>query len=174
MSEVLLITGPPGAGKSTASREFAKTTDGMWACIEQDAIRQLVKSGFKNPSDPWTKDTETQMNVSIDICGDMAKRYQQAGINCIIDCFAPLEDFDEWAKALKGVTYRIIVFLPEVEEAIARNNQRTGDARLKEAQVKQQHEWLSAWRNDPRATILDPTNMDVQGVVRAIANIIES
>jgi len=170
MSEVLLITGPPGAGKSTACEAFAKTADGMWAFIEQDAIRQLVKAGFKNPPDPWTKETETQMNASIDICGDMAKRYQQFGVNCMVDCFITLDSYthDKWQKAFDEVAYKIIVLLPAVEKAVARNNQRTGDNRLKEAQVRSQHELMSAWRDDPRATIIDSTNMSVPDVVQAL------
>jgi len=173
MSKIILLTGPPGAGKTTTSKEFAKIANGTWALIEQDAIRQLVKAGFKNPADPWTRDTETQMNVSIDICGDMARRYQQADINCIIDCFITLDPyvFDKWQTALKDMTYKIIVFLPTVEKAIMQNNQRTGDARLKESLVIEQHEEFSAWRNDPRATIIDPTAMNVSDAVRAIAKI---
>lgn len=170
MSEILLITGPPGAGKSTACEAFAKTGDGMWAFIEQDAIRQLVKAGFKNPSDPWTKATETQMNVSISICGDMIKRYQESGINCIVDCFITLDPyvFDKWQAALKDVTYKIIVLLPEAHEAVRRNNQRTGDNRLNETQVHDQRELMAAWRDDSRAVIIDSTAMNVPEVVQTM------
>lgn len=173
MSQVLLLTGPPGAGKTTASKEFAKTADGTWALTEQDAIRQLVKAGFKNPSDPWTKDTEAQMSASIDICGDMAKRYQQYEINCIIDCFITLDSYthDKWLRALEGIDYKIIVLLPVVEKAVDRNNLRTGDNRLAEAMVHNQHEEFSAWRDDPRATMVDSTNMNVVSVVQAIEDI---
>lgn len=173
MSQVLLLTGPPGAGKTTASKEFAETVGGMWALIEQDAIRQLVKAGFKNPADPWTKETETQMNVSIAICGDMAKRYQQAGINCIIDCFITLDPyvFGKWQAALEGMAYEIIVFLPKVEKAIAQNNQRLGDDRLSEELVASQHEEFSAWQGNPQATVIDTTAMNVSDAVHAIRNI---
>jgi len=175
MSQILLLTGPPGAGKTTASKEFAETANGTWALIEQDAIRQLVKAGFKNPSDPWTKDTETQMNVSIAICGDMAKRYQQAGINCIIDCFVTLDPYvlDKWQAALEGTAYEIIVFLPKVEKAIAQNNQRLGDARLNEELVTQQHGEFSAWQGNPQATVLDTTAMNVNDAVQAIRNLVK-
>lgn len=173
MSEILLVTGPPGAGKSTVCEAFAKTSDGIWAFVEQDAIRQLVKAGFMNPSDPWTKNTEMQMSTSINICGDMARRYQQSGINCIIDCFITLDPyvFDKWQATLKGVTYKIIVLLPNVKTALARNSQRTGDARLNEELVHNQHEEFSAWRDDPRATIIDTTNMSKDNVVQAMKRI---
>lgn len=169
MSEVLLVTGPAGAGKSTTCAEFAKSGNGMWALIEQDHIRQFVKAGFKNPSDhPWTDKTQTQWDVSVDICGDMARRYQQRDINCIIDCFAPLGSFDKWAKAFKNVDYKVIVLLPDVEVAIERNSQRIGDARLKESQVREHHEWLAAWQEDERARIIDTSKLSVEGVVQAI------
>jgi len=173
MSKILLLTGPPGAGKTTASKAFAKTANSTWALIEQDAIRQLVKAGFKNPADPWTKETETQMNVSIDICADMARRYQQSGINCIIDCFITLDPyvFDKWQTALEGIAYEIIVFLPDVEKAIAQNNQRLGDARLNEELVASQHEEFSAWQGNPQATVIDTTAMSVSDAVQAIRNL---
>jgi predicted ATPase len=173
MSQILLLTGPPGAGKTTASKEFAQTAGGTWALVEQDAIRQLVKAGFKNPSDPWTKATETQMNVSIAICGDMARRYHQAKVNCIIDCFITLDPyvFDKWQAALEDIPYKLVVFLPESEKAVAQNNQRTGDARLKEELVIEQHKEFLAWRDDPRATIIDTTAMDVTDAVQEIRNI---
>lgn len=144
----------------------------MWALIEQDAIRQFVKAGFKNPADPWTKDTETQMNVSIAICADMAKRYQQSGINCVVDCFITLDPyvFDKWNTALKDITYKLIVFLPDVNKAIMQNNQRTGDTKLPEKLVIEQHEEFSAWRNHSQAIVIDTTTMDLPNTVQVLKN----
>jgi tRNA uridine 5-carbamoylmethylation protein Kti12 len=175
MSKIVLLTGPPGAGKTTVSKEFAKIAQGTWARVEQDAIRQFVKAGFKNPSDPWTKETEIQMNVSITICTDMAKRYQQANINCIIDSFITLDPyvFDKWQAALEGVTYKIVVLLPTVEKAVAQNNQRTGDNKLKEELVKDQHKEFSEWHKNPKATVIDTSAMNVTEVVQAIKNSVQ-
>lgn len=171
MSEVLLVTGPGGAGKSTACEAFAKTAVGVWAYLSQDDIRQLIRAGFKNPSQGWDDETQVQWDVSINICADMAKRYQEHGINCIIDCFAPKGTFDKWEQALNGINYKIIVLLPGVEETIKRNNQRTGDAKLNESQVKEHHEWHAMWEGDQRAKVIDTTTLDVGDVVKKIGEV---
>ncbi len=172
MSKVLLVTGPAGAGKTTTCEAFAKTAEGVWAFISQDKIRQFIKAGFKNPSHAWTDETQAQWDVSIDICADIAKRYQGKGINCVIDCFAPQGSFDKWEPAFTGVEYKIVVLLPSVKEAIKRNNQRTGDAKLKESQIHEHHEWHSMWDRDKRATIIDTTSLSLDHVVEAIGELI--
>jgi len=104
MATLLLITGPSGAGKSTTSKKFLDQVSGVWAYVNQDNIRQLVTNGYAGADDyekNWTDETKRQWNVSIPICIDIAKHYQEVGINCLIDFFAPPEEFDEWEKYLK-------------------------------------------------------------------------
>ena len=48
---VLLISGPPGAGKSAAADAWASAYPGCAAHIELDSVRELVKSGFADPRD---------------------------------------------------------------------------------------------------------------------------
>jgi adenylate kinase len=169
MSEILLITGPAGAGKTTACKAFAKGAKGVWAFISQDDIRMFVKAGFKNPSKDWDEKTKVQWDVSITICSDMAIRYKENNINCIIDCFAsPDVSFGKWEQALKNMRYKVIVLLPGVEETIKRNNQRTGDAKVKLSQVKEYHEWHSRWEEDKRVTLIDTTTLSVSDVVKKI------
>lgn len=169
MSRILIITGPAGAGKSTACEAFAKDSEGTWALISQDHIRTFIKAGFKNPSDkPWTDDTQKQWDVSQAICGDILRRYKDMEINCIMECFAPKGSFDKWERHLEKLDYKLIVLLPHVNEAIHRNGQRTGAALLKEAEVQEQHEWFSAWVDDSKVTLIDNTKMSVADTVNAI------
>lgn len=174
MSEVLLFTGPPGAGKSTAAEQFTSQRDEAWAYIDQDEVRKQVKAGFRNPSEPWNEETQKQWDVSVDICADMARRYQAVGINCLIDCFMPPHAFGKWEKAFKAVRYQVVVLLPDVEMALIRNNQRSGQARLREEQVRQHHEWFTGYRDDDRVKVIDSSALSVDGVSRALNSLLDS
>lgn len=172
MSKILLVTGPGGAGKSTACGLFADSVSGTWALIEQDEIRRQVKAGFKNPSEyPWTDEMQKQWDVSIEICADIATRYKNVGISCIIDCFAASKSFDKWEKALQGLDYQVVVLLPEEDETVRRNNQRSGEAKLKESQIREHHEWFAMWRDDKRVKIIDTTNYSIDEVVEELTNL---
>lgn len=89
MSKVLIVSGPAGAGKTTASKQFAETAEGTWAYIAQDEIRNFIHAGFKYPTKNWDDGAKLQWEVSSRIIVDMIKRYQEAGINCIVDGFSP-------------------------------------------------------------------------------------
>ena len=168
MSKVLLITGPAGAGKTTTCEELASSADGVWAFISQDHVRTFIKKGFKNPAATWDEETEKQWEVSQAICGDILRRYQAAGINCVIDCFAPKGSFDKWEEVLGGIEYKLVVLLPNVDETVRRNKERTGDRRLKESQIREHHEWFSVWKNDEQAELLDTSTLTTQEVVTKV------
>lgn len=167
MIKILLVTGPAGAGKTTACNKLAESCEGMWAYISQDDIRQYIKAGFKSPADKWTDDTEKQWDVSIAICADMARRYQETGINCVIDGFAPppMGSFDKWEKPFEGLDFKLAVLLPDVETTVKRNAQRTGNTKLKESQIRNHHAWFSEWANESQAKIIDSSSIDTNQVV---------
>lgn len=171
MPKILFVTGPAGAGKTTTCEEFAKSMKGTWACISQDHIRTFIKAGFKNPTKPWDSNTHKQWDVSQAICGDILRRYQTAGINCIVDCFAAKGSFDKWDEVLYEVDYQLIVLLPSLEMTVIRNSKRNGDALMEEDKVREHHEWFTAWEGDKRATIIDTTDQTVKEAIEEIRKV---
>jgi len=171
MSKILFITGPPGAGKSTTCTAFAANSNETWAFVEQDEIRKLVKAGFADPSEPWTKGTDNQWDASIDICADIARVYKRRGINLILECFAPPYSFEKWEKAFQGLEYKIIILQPAIGVAIQRNAQRRGAAKLREEQVKEHHLWFEGWKGRTEATCIDTSTLSLEEAVEAISAI---
>ena len=172
---LLLVTGPSGAGKSTACEAFAETAPGTWAYVSQDAIRQFVKAGFASPVGEWTEEVGTQWDVSIKICADMARRYVEAGISCVVDGFAPppMGDFDKWEEPFRGLDFKLVVLLPSEDTAVSRNAQRSGSACLEETMVRNDHRWFSAWHDEPTATIIDSTELSPSQVVKTMRSFIK-
>ncbi len=171
MSIVLIFTGCPGAGKSTAGELFAENTTGAWAYVDQDEVRKQVRAGFKNPGKEWDNQTKVQWDVSVEICADMARRYKKTGINVLIDCFMPPEAYDSWQKAFKGVDYKVAVLLPTLATALSRNADRTGDARLPNELIRRHHEWFTGYVDDPHVNVIDSTNLSPKDVVSKLAEI---
>ncbi len=171
MSQIIIVTGPSGAGKSTTCKAFAKAGEGMWAYVGQDDVRSFVKAGYRHADAEWTEETRHQWEVSVEVICDAIKRYYKHGINCIVDCFAPPEEFEKYKQQLGNLAYKVVVLMPDVDQAAYRNSQRRGHARMDEIKIRKNHEWFAAWSSEA-ATIIDSSKMSVEEVVRQMKELI--
>lgn len=170
MAQVLIITGPSGAGKTTTSQQFLQSASGEWAYVNQDEIRQMVVAGYESAGDyeqNWNDGTKRQWAVSIPICADICMRYVEYGINCILDIFAPPEEFEKWKPHLAGIDYKLVVLLPNVDITVARNAGREERSRLKENKIRQNHSYFQEWKNT-KAAVLDTTTLSLNEVLKLI------
>ncbi len=171
MAKIILINGPSGAGKSTTSKALMKEMKGVWALVSQDDVRDLVKTGYESANgmvDTWSASLKNQMAVSIPICCDMIRRYNEFGMNCILDFYADPTDFTHWKSELKGLDYVSFILLPDVATAVGRNNERTGTARLSDEKVRVNHAMFDIEKFPKDVHFLDTTSMPVSKVVTAI------
>lgn len=176
MAKIILINGPSGAGKSTTSKALMAKMTGVWAYIAQDDMRDLVKTGYESANgmiDTWSASLKNQMAVSIPLCCDMIRRYNEFNISCIVDFFADPADFKHWLHELDGLNYENFILLPNLATTIARNNKRTGTARLSDEKVRVNHAKFDPTKYPDNVYFLDTTLLPVTKVVAAIEHELE-
>jgi chloramphenicol 3-O-phosphotransferase len=78
---VLILTGPPGAGKTTTARALAGGA-ARAVHLESDSFFHFIRSGYV---EPWKPESHTQNTVVMRIVAESAARYAEAGYLTIID-----------------------------------------------------------------------------------------
>ncbi len=161
-AEVVLLTGPAGAGKTEAARVWASTRPYSTAHVSIDDVREFLRSGYANPEGGWTPEAAAQHALARDIVAGMACRYAESGVRLIVDdaVFPNWEAVGEerWRTALGRVTYRLLVLLPTFEAVCERNRLRAGHRRLREETLQVIYRDMREWR-DKGVPVIDNTDL---------------
>lgn len=123
--KVIVLTGPPGAGKSTTARSLACTfeksvhlhTDDFWHYIIEGAI------------EPFLPESDTQNNTVLKVISQAAFTYAAGGYTVIVDGIVGpwmLHHFTEARQAQPSIPVDYIVLRPDSATTLARATARTG------------------------------------------------
>jgi adenylate kinase family enzyme len=149
VSELLIITGPPGAGKSTVARLVADRFEPS-ALVQGDAFFGFVARGY---IDPWLAESHEQNTVVTEASARATSVFATGGFTTIFDGMVGpwfLPTFLEHAE-VESVHYAVL--LPSAETCVARVLARTDHGFREEAVTRDMHASFADGEIDPRSVI---------------------
>jgi chloramphenicol 3-O-phosphotransferase len=148
MPEVLILTGPPAAGKSTVARALAERYDRVTHIQVDDLRHMITPTGYVHPGRPgW----ELQHRLAVRNACDLARNFLEERFAVIIDDVVDQDDLSYYLEGLESITVpvHLVLLLPSLEVCLARNVGRQ-QVKMSVEMVWQQFE---AARNAGWATI---------------------
>jgi len=135
VSELLIVTGPPGAGKSTVSALVAEHFDRS-ALVRGDTFFGFVARGYLYP---WLPESHEQNEVVTRATATAAGRYAEGGYTTVFDGMVGpwfLPTFLTYS-GLETVHYAVL--LPDPETCVARVRDREDHGFRDESVTRQMH-----------------------------------
>lgn len=133
---MLLVNGPPGAGKTSLTLAVAERYDRMLR-IEVDTLRQWVCAGYRHP---WAGDAQwdEQRLLATRNAAAVTRETIAARYAAVIDDVAFGEDLDAYRDALDGIDalVQVVTLLPDLETTLARDAGRNDADRVREVHAR--------------------------------------
>jgi len=123
--QLVILSGPPHAGKSAAAEALCQRYDRM-IHIEVGVLRDCLRMGRLRP---WDESLEgrRQRELLIASACDMARRFLDAGYGAVIDDVVTPDDLPAYREALAAVGQAVhfVVLLPPLDVVLAREQERS-------------------------------------------------
>ena len=165
---VFLISGPPGAGKSTLADKVCKSMDGLCVHIEGDLLYNLVKKGWVHPCDDHDN---FFLNVLWDNIVALVDNFTKNNMNVVTDYVFSKEQIFSVVDRIKNldINVKIIVIKSDINILINRDRQRSEVAYVGEERIRQIVKDFNSY-DFPDRLILNNNDADLEDLVKIIMN----
>ena len=125
--EIWLVTGIPGAGKTTVARALAERLERS-AVVEGDTLRNWVVRGGAWPADGALEgEAERQYELAVRNMCLLARSYAEGGFTPFLDLVVVTRyHLEAFRGYLRGARLRLVVLAPGVEVTLERDRARGG------------------------------------------------
>lgn len=116
---IYIVTGPPGAGKSTLCDELAKRFDRGFH-LHCDDIYNMVKGGYKAP---WDDTDDALKNLMFNASHKLIETYSASGFHITVDYVFSLSQLQSFISKLSEPLV-LTVLLPSLNANLERDKNR--------------------------------------------------
>jgi cytidylate kinase len=164
VGSLLVVTGPPGAGKSSVARVLAAQADAS-VLVEGDAFFRFLATGR---IEPWRAESRDQNTVVTRAAAAAAGHFARGGYATVYDGVVGPWFLDTFLAATGLDELDYAVLLPTVERCVARVMARTGHEFADEEATRTMHAEFERARIGARHVLRDPPEgvEDTVAVVR--------
>jgi predicted kinase len=151
-SRLLVVTGPPGAGKSAVARELAGRFDRS-ALVPGDAFFAFVGSGWIAP---WLPEAHAQNEVVLAAAASAAGRFASGGYTVVYDGVLVPGNLGAFTAAtgLQEIAYAVL--LPSEQVCLDRVATRTGHGFTDADAARHMHRQFADAGIEERHVLSDP------------------
>jgi adenylate kinase family enzyme len=165
MANITIVTGPPGAGKSTINEILASKIPNS-AIVSSDSLRDFIKNGHANSND---SDWQRQLYLGADNAILLAKNFYKNGFNVFIDDVLIEEKFYQYFDSLKDCNLKIFLLWPN-KEVVAKRDLERGKWALKERAMYLYDKFEQFLIKEKRFFIIDSSTHTPEETAQIIEN----